>query len=82
MESKKISVYVGRFLRKSRKNKNMTGKELAFLMNVSQQQISRYETAKTKITLEKLNIILNLLDKTWVDLISIIQFECELEENK
>ncbi|MGA6358928.1 helix-turn-helix domain-containing protein [Proteus mirabilis] len=37
MKSNMISGHVGIFLRKARKEKNMTGKQLARLMNVSQQ---------------------------------------------
>ena len=75
MESNKISSYAGSFLRKARKEKNMTGKELARLMNVSQQQISRYETGKTNLTLDQLSLLLVFLDKTWSDVIKVIQEE-------
>ncbi|HEI9803898.1 TPA: helix-turn-helix transcriptional regulator, partial [Proteus mirabilis] len=54
MKSNMISGHVGIFLRKARKEKNMTGKQLARLMNVSQQQISRYEIGATAITVDQL----------------------------
>lgn len=79
MESNKISSYAGSFLRSARKEKNMTGKELAGLMNVSQQQISRYETGKTNLTLDQLSLLLVFLDKTWSELIKVIQEEYEKE---
>ncbi|MEX5869443.1 helix-turn-helix domain-containing protein [Providencia hangzhouensis] len=44
MKANIISSHVGNYLRKSRKEKNMTGKQLAELINISQQQVSRYET--------------------------------------
>ncbi|MEQ5317523.1 helix-turn-helix transcriptional regulator [Providencia vermicola] len=81
MESNKLSYYAGFFLRKSRREKNLTGKQLAKLMRVSQQQISRYETGKTPLTLDQLHQLLSLLDKSWVDLILFIQNEKENENN-
>ncbi|HBI3646752.1 fimbrial operon regulator, partial [Proteus mirabilis] len=67
MKSNMISGHVGIFLRKARKEKNMTGKQLARLMNVSQQQISRYEIGATAITVDQLANFLLILDKKWVD---------------
>ncbi|WP_272539006.1 helix-turn-helix domain-containing protein [Providencia sp. PROV197] len=61
--------------------KNLTGKQLAKLMRVSQQQISRYETGKTPLTLDQLHQLLSLLDKSWVDLILFVQNEKENENN-
>ncbi|EPL9570719.1 helix-turn-helix domain-containing protein [Providencia rettgeri] len=81
MESNKLSYYAGFFLRKSRREKNLTGKQLAKLMHVSQQQISRYETGKTPLTLDQLHQLLTFLDKSWVDLILFVQNEKE-NENK
>ncbi|HGV3501864.1 TPA: helix-turn-helix domain-containing protein [Providencia stuartii] len=81
MESNKLSYYAGFFLRKSRREKNLTGKQLAKLMRVSQQQISRYETGKTPLTLDQLHQLLSLLDKSWVDLILFVQNEKENENN-
>ncbi|MDK3009847.1 helix-turn-helix transcriptional regulator [Providencia rettgeri] len=62
MEVNNLSYYAGVFLRKSRKEKNLTGKQLAKLMHVSQQQISRYETGKTSLTIDQLSQLLNILD--------------------
>lgn len=63
MKSNMISGHVGIFLRKARKEKNMTGKQLARLMNVSQQQISRYEIGATAITVDQLANFLLILYK-------------------
>ncbi|WP_369310003.1 helix-turn-helix domain-containing protein [Providencia rettgeri] len=79
MESNKLSYYAGFFLRKSRLEKNLTGKQLASLMHVSQQQISRYETGKTPLTLDQLHQLLSLLDKSWVEFAVFIQNEKENE---
>lgn len=72
MESNKISYYAGRFLRKARKDKNMTGQQLAKLMHVSQQQISRYETGKTKLTFEMMDTILTVFNKSWRDFFNTV----------
>lgn len=81
MKSNMISCHVGIFLRKARKEKNMTGKQLARLMNVSQQQISRYEIGATSITLDQLNNFLNILDKRWIDVFKFLESEV-ISENK
>ncbi|EPL1663369.1 helix-turn-helix domain-containing protein, partial [Proteus mirabilis] len=84
MKSNMISGHVGIFLRKARKEKNMTGKQLARLMNVSQQQISRYEIGATAITVDQLANFLLILDKKWVDLFKYLEneFSDEREINK
>ncbi|HHR5902534.1 TPA: helix-turn-helix domain-containing protein [Providencia alcalifaciens] len=80
MKSNIISGQVGAFLRKSRKEKNMTGKQLAKLIGISQQQISRYEMGITSITLEQLDHFLIILDKRWIDVIKYIEKEAESEK--
>lgn len=84
MKSNMISGHVGIFLRKARKEKNMTGKQLARLMNVSQQQISRYEIRATAITVDQLANFLLILDKKWVDVFKYLEneFSDEREINK
>lgn len=73
MKSNIISSRVGAFLRIARKEKRMTGKQLALLMNISQQQISRYEIGITSITLDQLEKLLIVLDKKWSDVIKFIE---------
>ncbi len=53
---------IGKEINRFRKNKSMTGKELARLLNVSQQQISRYECGVCCITVDTLIIILDILN--------------------
>lgn len=55
---------IGSFLQKARKNKSLTGHQLGNLMQVSQQQISRYERGETSINIETLDIMLDILDKS------------------
>ncbi|MDD9338640.1 helix-turn-helix domain-containing protein [Providencia heimbachae] len=80
MEYNSISCYAGKFLRKARKEKDMTGKQLAKLMHISQQQISRYETGRTSLTLDQLSLLLISLDKSWAELIQAIEIEIECEK--
>ena len=83
-----ISSSVGLFLKKIRQEKNLTGTQLAQLINVSQQQISRYETGASSLSLDQVNNILTVLDKRWVELIYYIDNASEkvkatdLKQNK
>ncbi|MEQ5091658.1 helix-turn-helix transcriptional regulator [Providencia rettgeri] len=58
---------IGSFIRKSRKEKFLSGSQLGILLNVSQQQVSRYEKGVVNIGIDKLNEILIVLDKDWSD---------------
>lgn len=58
---------IGSFLKKARKNQSLTGHQLGRLMQVSQQQISRYERGETGINIETLDIMLDILGKSWSD---------------
>lgn len=53
---------MGKMLKRSRKQAGLTESELAERVNVSQQQISRYENGVNCITFDKLIVILNALD--------------------
>ncbi|HHR5860538.1 TPA: helix-turn-helix domain-containing protein [Providencia alcalifaciens] len=68
-----IAARVGHFLQGARKEKGLTGTELANLINVSQQQVSRYERGKSSLKLEQLNELLNALGKTWVEFLLYIE---------
>ena len=82
MNSNITSIYVGAFLRRARKEKNITGIQLAKLMNMSQQQISRYETGITSITLDKLELFLITLDKRWIDVFKFLEKSFVTERKK
>ncbi|HHR6130786.1 TPA: helix-turn-helix domain-containing protein [Providencia alcalifaciens] len=68
-----LTLRVGRFIRKSRTEMGLTGAQLAELMNISQQQISRYETARSNLNLEQLDDLLCVLDKSWRQLIDAVE---------
>lgn len=78
MSTKKIKhVYInqciGMVLREFRKCKGLSGAELAKLVGLSQQQISRYESGKNQVTLYMLFEILIALE------VSIEKFILELK---
>lgn len=49
--SDKINSYIGQRISKKRKELGYTGSQLAKILDVSQQQVSRYERGKNKINL-------------------------------
>ena len=49
-----LSQYCGVVLRRIRKDNNLTGADLAKILNISQQQVSRYERGVTKFTVDML----------------------------
>lgn len=49
-----LSYYAGSIIRKERIKRGLSGDELAKLVHLSQQQISRYECGKTGLQLESL----------------------------
>lgn len=57
-----IKAEVGKRIKKIRKERKITQKELATLANVSQCVISKTETQGTNLTLEVLNRIATALD--------------------
>lgn len=62
----------GLFLKRSRISKSLTGFELAKKLNISQQQISRYERGQTSINIETLDLILKTLDKEWSEFLFVV----------
>lgn len=60
------------FIKNIRKRNNVTETELAGLLNLSQQQISRYENGKTQLTLNRLNQYLNVFGVNWCSFIKSI----------
>ncbi len=57
-DSQTLRINIGNFIREFRIKKDLTGLQLGNLLNVSQQQISRYEHGKMRINIETLDIIL------------------------
>lgn len=57
-----VNGIIGKFIRHERKRKGLSGEDLSVLIGISQQQISRYERGKCKITVEMMLLILNKLN--------------------
>lgn len=53
------------FLKKLRKQNGITEGELAILLKISQQQVSRYENGKTQLTIERVNQYLEIFGLDW-----------------
>lgn len=69
-----LEIDTGNFIKRCRVSKSMTGQQLGKILNVSQQQISRYECGITSINIHTLQEILIALDKNWHDFfVSILQ---------
>ncbi|HHR6130773.1 TPA: helix-turn-helix domain-containing protein [Providencia alcalifaciens] len=68
-----FSYVAGYFIRKSRIRMGLTGAQLADLINMSQQQVSRYETGRSKLSLDQLDELLNVLGRSWSELIDFIE---------
>ncbi|MEY1388254.1 helix-turn-helix domain-containing protein [Providencia stuartii] len=62
-----LSNNIGRMLKSYRRRTGLTGSELAKKINVSQQQISRYENGVNNITFDKLIILFNALEMDGAD---------------
>ncbi|CAG9411921.1 helix-turn-helix domain-containing protein [Providencia alcalifaciens] len=58
----KLNEKIGRFIRNARIGKGLSEKELASLISVSQQQISRYERGISTLSIENILRILNALN--------------------
>lgn len=71
-DTKAIHQYLGKEFRSKRKAIGLTGEDLAKKLNVSQQQVSRYETAESKISFEKLLLISDVLDLNIQYLLKVI----------
>lgn len=64
-----FSVYCGMVIKKIRKEKKISGLELARKLNLSQQQISRYELGLTKMNIDMMIDIADCLGITFEQLI-------------
>lgn len=67
-KTKDLDGLVGIFIRKYRRKNGMNGKEFSQKLNISHQQLSRYERGESCFTLGKLALFLNALNKDFRDL--------------
>ena len=79
---KREDVYalLGHHLRQARMKRGLSSHELANIINLSQQQISRYERGVNKLSLDKLIEIIVFLDIDVKDIVRIITTEVEHEK--
>ncbi|MBV2190415.1 MULTISPECIES: helix-turn-helix domain-containing protein [Providencia] len=79
----KLNKNIGLFIRGARKSRGLSEKELAKLIFVSQQQVSRYERGITSMNFESILTILNVLNVSVDEFIEhIIKPEQEKIYNK
>lgn len=62
MKNNPVSTNVGRRIKDARKSLRMSGGQLAQLTGLSQQQVSRYESGKTSMTIDTVVMIAHALD--------------------
>ncbi|HBO24783.1 helix-turn-helix domain-containing protein [Providencia sp.] len=67
-ENDPLLTNIGKILKSYRRRTGLTGSELAKRINVSQQQVSRYENGINNITFDKLIILFNALEMTRYDI--------------
>ncbi|HAE77082.1 helix-turn-helix transcriptional regulator [Morganella morganii] len=75
LQKQDINKVFGHYFRMVRKGYQMSGKDIAEKMNISQQQWSRYECGKSKIDLEKLVKIIFILKINPSHMLSFISGE-------
>ncbi|MER5010142.1 helix-turn-helix transcriptional regulator [Morganella morganii] len=57
-----LAMFIGGKIKCQRLKNCLTGKELSIKINISQQQLSRYETGASLIPLDKLLMLANVLN--------------------
>lgn len=71
---------IGAYIRKTRKEMGMSASALGNKLNMSQQQISRCENGKTKLTFEFMNRVLVALNKQWYHLFNEVIYNFDNEQ--
>ncbi|MGG4702490.1 MULTISPECIES: helix-turn-helix domain-containing protein [Providencia] len=75
-------IAVGKEIFRLRKKRGLTGKQLAEKLNVSQQQISRYERGVCNINVDTLFVILHELDCSLSNFFSAVYLNVNDTEKK
>lgn len=76
-QDNRISTYCGTVIKQTRKECGMTGAELAKKLNVSQQQMSRYERGINKISVDMLFNLSIALNVPFEKIIKYVLLEME-----
>ncbi|HHR6132336.1 TPA: helix-turn-helix domain-containing protein [Providencia alcalifaciens] len=69
MSEQEMRNRLGLYIRYVREQKRLSGSELAKRLNVSQQQVSRYENGVTTVNLCMMNKMVHALDLRWDEFI-------------
>ncbi|WP_272671837.1 helix-turn-helix domain-containing protein [Providencia sp. PROV104] len=72
MKNTKLNYRIGNYIKNMRSKKGLTGKELANLIHVSQQQISRYENGTATVSIDRMLHILCMLNLSIHDFVEKI----------
>ncbi|WP_140187582.1 helix-turn-helix domain-containing protein [Providencia stuartii] len=65
LKNENLNSVASSFLKKVRKRNGITESELAILLKISQQQVSRYENGKTQLTIGRINQYLEIFGLSW-----------------
>lgn len=82
VNKKNIYASLGNHLRKARVSKGLSGNELGSVIQLSQQQVSRYELGINKLSLDKLIEIVIFLDIDINEITKLIIKQVEYEKNE
>lgn len=77
-----LSKLISAFFKKKRLEFGLTGKQMGALLNVSQQQISRYERGVTAIPLSYIAFILYKNDSSLLEFFCYIENKMYIEQSK
>lgn len=82
VNKKNIYALLGNHLRKARLSKGLSGNELGSIIQLSQQQVSRYELGINKLSLDKLIEIVIFLDIDINEITKLIIKQVEYEKKE
>ncbi|MBP6120844.1 MULTISPECIES: helix-turn-helix domain-containing protein [Providencia] len=76
-----LSFYCGLVIKKLRKERGFSGLKLAKKLNISQQQMSRYERGVNKLSIDTLFSILTILDVSFEKLLRLLIIEIKSSDS-
>ena len=82
VNKKNIYALLGNHLRKARVSKGLSGNELGSVIQLRQQQVSRYQIGINKLSLDKLSEIVIFLDIDINEITKLIIKQVEYEKNE
>lgn len=73
--NKSLSYYCGIVINRLRRENNLTGKDFARMLNISQQQVSRYERGISNYTVDMLMLMAIVLNEPFENIIKDAMYE-------